>query len=132
MSLSDPIANALTIIRNASRLKKETADIPASKMIKSILEIFKKEGYIDNYRHIEDKKQGILRVYFKLAADKQPAITGLRRISKPGLRVYVKNTKLPRVLNGLGSALISNSKGILTDAQAREQKLGGEVICYIW
>ncbi len=132
MSLSDPIANALTIIRNASRLKKESADIPASKMIKSLLEILKKEQYIDNYRQMEDKRQGILRVYFRTTADKQPVITGLRRISKPGCRIYAKFTKMPRVLNGLGLALISTSKGILSDSQAREQKLGGEVICYIW
>ncbi len=132
MSLSDPIANALTTIRNASRIKKESADIPASKVIKSILEIFKQEGYIDNYRHIEDKQQGILRVYFKFNLEKEPAITGLRRISKPGSRVYLKSTKLPKVLNGLGLAVVSTSQGLLSDAAAREQKLGGEVICYIW
>lgn len=132
MSLSDPIANALTIIRNASRVKKESADIPASKVVKSILELLKKEQYIDNFRLIEDKKQGILRVYFKLTLDKEPVITGVRRISKPGSRVYVKGSKLPRVLNGLGLALISTSKGIITDVQAREEKLGGEVICHIW
>jgi len=132
MSLSDPISNALTIMRNASRVKKESANIPASKVVKSILEILKNEHYIDNYRQIEDKKQGILRVYFKLTPDKHPVITGLRRISKPGSRVYAKGSRLPRVLNGLGLALISTSKGIITDVQAREQKLGGEVICYIW
>jgi small subunit ribosomal protein S8 len=132
MSLTDPIANALTIIRNASRLKKESADIPASKLIGSVLEIFKKEGYIDNYRQIDDKKQGILRVYFKYSLDRQPAITGIKRISKPGSRIFTKGTKLPRVLNSLGLAVISTSKGMLSDAQAREQKLGGEVVCYIW
>lgn len=132
MSLTDPVANALTIIRNASRLKKESADIPASKTVQSILELLKKEQYIDNYRNIEDKKQGILRVYFKFNLEGEPVISGLRRISKPGSRVYAKNTKLPRVLNGLGLALISTSKGIISDTQAREQKLGGEVICYIW
>lgn len=132
MSITDPIANALTIIRNASRLKKESADIPASKMVQSLLEILKTEGYLDNYRQIEDKKQGILRVYFKFNLDKESVITGLRRISKPSSRVYVKGSKLPRVLNGLGLALISTSKGILSDAQARAQKLGGEVVCYVW
>ncbi|MDP2938819.1 MAG: 30S ribosomal protein S8 [Candidatus Omnitrophota bacterium] len=132
MSLSDPIANGLTIIRNASRVKKESADIPSSKMFKGILEILKNEGYIDNYRQIEDKKQGILRVYFKFTGNNQPEITGLRRISKPGSRIFVKGTKLPKVLNGLGVAIISTSKGVFSDKQARELKLGGEVICYIW
>jgi SSU ribosomal protein S8P len=132
MSLSDPIANALTIIRNAARLKKESADIPASKVVQAILELLKKEQYIDNYRLMENKQQGILRVYFKLTLEKAPVITGVRRISRPGSRVYVKGSKLPRVLNGLGLALISTSKGIITDNQAREQKLGGEVICHIW
>lgn len=111
--------------------KKENVDVPASRITKSILEILKKSEYIDNFKLIEDKKQGILRVYLKYLSG-EPAIINLRRISKPGLRVYVKQEEIPRVLRGRGIAVISTSKGILTDNEAREQKLGGEVICYVW
>jgi len=131
MSKTDPIADFLTIIRNGLMAKKENVDVLASRITKSILEILKKTEYIDNFKLIEDKKQGILRVYLKYLSG-EPAIINLRRISKPGLRVYVKQEEIPRVLRGRGIAVISTSKGILTDNEAREQKLGGEVICYVW
>ena len=132
MSMTDPIANMLTMIRNANRRKHPTVEIPASKLGQSILQIFKDSGYIDNFRFIEDKKQGILRAYLKYMDKHTPAITNLKRISKPGLRIYAKKCKVPQVLNGLGVALISTSKGILTDKQAREQNVGGEVLCFVW
>ncbi|MDP2943785.1 MAG: 30S ribosomal protein S8 [Candidatus Omnitrophota bacterium] len=131
MSKTDPIADFLTIIRNGLMAKKENVDVLASRITKSILEILKKTEYIDNFKLIEDKKQGILRVYLKYSSG-EPAIINLRRISKPGLRVYVKQGKIPRVLRGRGIAVISTSKGILTDNEARQEKLGGEVICYVW
>lgn len=131
MSKSDPIADFMTIIRNGLMAKKVNVDIPASKITKSILEILKNSGYIDNFKAIEDKKQGVLRVYLKYLFGK-PAIKNLRRISKPGLRVYVKSQKVPRVLRGRGLAIITTSKGIVTDTEARTQKLGGEIICYVW
>jgi len=131
MSKTDPIADFLTIIRNGLMAKKENVDGPASRITKSILEILKKTEYIDNFKLIEDKKQGILRVYLKYLSG-EPAIINLRRISKPGLRIYVKQDKIPRVLRGRGIAVISTSKGILTDNEARQEKLGGEVICYVW
>ncbi len=131
MSKTDPIADFMTIIRNGLMAKKESVDIPASRILKSILEILKKNEYIDNFKWIEDKKQGILRVYLKYLSGKS-AIKNLKRISKPGLRVYVKQNKIPRVLRGRGLAIISTSKGILEGEEAREQKLGGEVIGYVW
>lgn len=132
MSMTDPIANMLNMIRNANRRKHPTVDIPASKLGQAILQIFKDSGYIDNFRFIEDKKQGILRVYLKYIDKHTPAITNLKRISKPGLRTYAKKGEVPQVLNGLGVALISTPKGILTDKQAKEQNVGGEVLCFIW
>lgn len=131
MSKTDPIADFMTIIRNGLMTKKENVDIPASGIAKSILEILKKNDYIDNFKLIEDKKQGILRVYLKYLTGK-PAIKNLQRISKPGLRKYVKHNKIPYILRGRGVAIISTSQGLLTDQQAREQKIGGEVICYVW
>ncbi|MBM3249022.1 MAG: 30S ribosomal protein S8 [Candidatus Omnitrophica bacterium] len=132
MTLTDPIANMLTMIRNANRGKKETVDVPASKMAQAIADILKKQGYIDNYRKMEDKKQGSLRIYLKFDEESNPAISDLKRISRPGLRVYADRENIPRVLNGLGFAIISTSKGMLTDTQARQHKVGGEVLCYIW
>ena len=131
MSVTDPIADFLTRIRNASKAKLLRVDIPASKMKIQIAEILKNEKYIHDYTIIEDKKQNIIRVQLKYRGG-VPAISGLKRISKPGLRVYKPAEQLPRVLNGLGTAVISTSKGLLTDKQARSQSLGGEVICYIW
>ena len=131
MSRSDLISDALTIIRNAIMAKKENADFPASKTLKSILDILKKENYIDNFKLIEDKKQGILRVYLKYISGKS-AIKNIKRISKPSLRVYVKHENLPSVIRGRGIAIISTSKGIITNKEAKELQAGGEVICYVW
>ncbi len=131
MSLSDPIANSLTHIRNATQARKETVDIPASKLIEHMLQIFKDEGYIEDYRLLKNNTQGILKVYLRYE-NKKSSIRGLKRISKPGLRIYSEYDKLPRVLNGLGTAVISTSKGVMRDREARKLKVGGEVICYIW
>ena len=131
MSRTDLIADCFTIIRNAIMTKKDTVDVPASNTIKSILEILKREGYIDNFKLIEDKKQGQVRIYLKYIAEK-PALRSIKRISRPGLRLYVKHKKVPVVLRGRGLAIISTSKGVMTDKDAREQSLGGEVIGYIW
>jgi len=132
MSITDPIANMLTIIRNAIRINKETVDILSSKLSLQILEVFKKKGYIDNYRFIKDSKQGIARVYLKYDVNKKSVIIDLKRISKPGLRVYAKKHKIPRVLNGLGTAVLSTPNGIISDDEARKKELGGEILCYIW
>lgn len=132
MSISDPIADMLTIIRNACMAKKEKVNIPASKLSEEILKVFKKEGYIQNYKFIEDNKQGMLRAYLKFTKGKDAAIIGLKRVSRPGLRIYAKKEKIPTVIGGLGVAVLSTSKGILTDKEAREKKIGGEVLCYIW
>ena len=131
MSLNDPISNALTIMRNAITVRKETVDVPASKLTGKILEIFKNQGYVEDFKLMKDNAQGTLKVYLKYSGRK-PAIIGLKRISRPGLRVYAQNDSIPRVLNGLGSAVLSTSKGILDDKQARKLKIGGEVLCYIW
>lgn len=132
MSLTDPISNLLTNIKNAAGARKETVDLPASKMNQRILEIFKTDGYIEDVRLLKDNKQGILKVYLKYAKNKKSVIVGAKRISRPGLRVYAEKDKLPRVLNGLGLAIISTSKGVMTDKEARKHKIGGEVLCYVW
>jgi small subunit ribosomal protein S8 len=131
MSQTDLIADTFTRIRNAIMAKKDNLDVPASKTTKSILEILQKENYIDNFKFIEDKKQGLLRIYLKYIAGR-PAIRNIMRVSKPGLRQYAKHKKVPSVLKGKGLAIISTSKGIMTDTAARESGLGGEVIGYIW
>ena len=131
MSLSDPIANVLTNIRNATHVRKETVDIPASKLVGKMLEIFKTDGYIEDFRLMKDNVQGTFKVYLKYV-NKAPAILGIKRISKPGLRVYVTHHKITRVLNGLGTAVVSTSKGIVTDREARKLNVGGEIVCYIW
>ena len=131
MSRTDLIADAFTIIRNAMMVKKETVDIPASKTLKSIFDILKREEYIENFKLMEDKKQGMIKVYLRYLSGKS-AIKNIKRISKPGLRVYVKQEKLPTVLRGRGLAIVTTSKGIMTDKDAREQRLGGEVIAYVW
>ncbi len=131
MPVSDSIANMLTIIRNAISVRKDTVDIPASKLNEQILGIMKKDQYIEDVRLLKDNKQGVLKVYLKYAG-KKSAISGLKRISKPGLRVYAQNDEIPRVLSGLGTAIISTSKGILDDKQARQLNIGGEVLCYVW
>lgn len=132
MALTDPIADMLTIIRNASRAKKDAAEAKNSVVSENILKILKKESFIANYKVIKDNKQGILRIYLKYLKDGTPAILGLKRISTPGLRVYKKADSVPKVYSGLGVAIISTSKGLLTDNEARDQKVGGEVICYAW
>ena len=132
MNTTDPIADMLTRIRNANTSKHKTVDIPASKMKTGIAEILFKEGYIKAYEEIKDENQGIIRVTLKYDEKGNRVIDGLRRISKPGLRVYASKDELPRVLNGLGIALISTSKGIKTDKEARAENLGGEVLAYVW
>ena len=131
MSRTDLISDVFTIIRNATCIKKQVVNVPASSVIKSIAEILKREGYIENCKFIEDKKQGMLRLYLKYVNDK-PAINNLRRVSKPGLRIYVEKDEIPLVLRGRGIAFISTSQGILTDKEARDRKIGGEVIGYVW
>ncbi|HHV72348.1 MAG TPA: 30S ribosomal protein S8 [Clostridia bacterium] len=132
MVMTDPIADMLTRIRNANTVYHEYVDMPSSKMKRAIAEILKEEGFIKEYEIIPDGKQGILRIYLKYGANKEKVITGLKRISKPGLRVYVQKDEVPRVLGGLGIAVISTSKGVITDKRARELGVGGEVICYVW
>ena len=132
MVMTDPIADFLTRIRNANMVMHENVEVPASKTKVAIAEILKNEGYIKDFEQIEDGKQGVIRVYLKYGADKTKVITGLRRISKPGLKVYCKKDEVPKVLGGLGIAIISTSKGIVTDKEVRKLGLGGEVICYVW
>ncbi|OMF23732.1 30S ribosomal protein S8 [Paenibacillus sp. FSL H8-0548] len=132
MVMSDPVADMLTRIRNANVVRHETVEMPASKMKKQIAEILKREGFIRDAEYIEDNKQGIIRIFLKYGPNQERVITGLKRISKPGLRVYTQSTEIPRVLGGLGIAIISTSKGIMTDKEARQVKSGGEVVCYIW
>ena len=132
MVTTDPIADMLTRIRNAGSSKHKTVDIPASNMKKAIAEILLKEGYISSYEVIDENVQGTIRITLKYTDKGVKVISGLKRISKPGLRIYSSYEELPKVLNGLGIALISTSKGIMTDKEAREAKLGGEVLAYIW
>ena len=132
MTMTDPIADMLTRIRNANVVKHETVDVPASNMKKELARILLEEGFIRGYDVIEDGKQGIIRIQLKYGQTGERVISGLKRISKPGMRVYADKHEVPRVLNGLGISIISTSKGILTDKQARNEGVGGEVICYVW
>lgn len=132
MTMTDPIADMLTRIRNANTVGHETVEIPASKMKKAIAEILKEEGYIEDFDIIDDNKQGIIKITMKYGANKEKVITGIKKISKPGLKVYAKANDVPRVLGGLGIAIISTSKGVVSDKQARKMGVGGEVICYVW
>jgi small subunit ribosomal protein S8 len=132
MVTTDPIADMLTRIRNANSAKKQVVDIPASNMKKAIAEILVEQGYIKSFEEIKDEKQGVIRVTLKYDENGQKVISGLKRISKPGLRIYVNKDELPRVLNGLGIAIISTSKGLKTDKAARAEGLGGEVVAYVW
>src|SRR5690606_4309262 len=132
MVMTDPIADMLTRIRNANMVRHEKLEIPASKIKREIAEILKREGFIRDAEFIEDDKQGIIRIFLKYGANNERVISGLKRISKPGLRVYVKSDEVPRVLGGLGIALISTSKGVITDKEARQQRIGGEVLAYVW
>ncbi len=131
MQMSDVIADMLTRIRNASNAKHETVDIPASNMKKAIADILVKEGYVKGYQIVEDGKQGIIRVTLKYNG-KEKVIKGLRRVSKPGLRIYASCEDMPRVMNGLGVAIVSTSKGIMTDKEARKNNIGGEVLAFVW
>lgn len=132
MAMTDPIADFLTRIRNANMAKHESLEVPASNLKRSIAEILKNEGFIRDYELIEDNKQGIIRVFLKYGKNGERVISGIRRISKPGLRSYVKADAVPKVLNGLGIAILSTSEGVMTDKDARAKKIGGEVIAYIW
>lgn len=132
MVMTDPIADMLTRIRNANMVRHESLELPASRILREIAEILKREGFIRDAEYIEDNKQGILRIFLKYGPNNEKVITGLKRISKPGLRVYAKATEVPRVLNGLGIAILSTSKGVMTDREARQSRVGGEVIAYVW
>ena len=132
MVMTDPIADFLTRSRNANTVYKEKVEIPASKTKMNLANILKEEGYIKDVEYIEDGKQGFLRLYLKYGANREKVITGLKRISRPGLRVYAQKDELPKVLGGLGIAVISTSKGLMTDKDARKAGVGGEVMCYIW
>ncbi len=132
MTMTDPIADMLTRIRNANTVGHETVEIPASKIKRSIAEILLEEGYISGYDVIDDNKQGIIKVQMKYGANKERVINGIKKISKPGLKVYAKANDVPKVLGGLGIAIISTSKGVISDKKAREYGVGGEVICYVW
>ena len=132
MQISDVIADMLTRIRNANDAKHETVDVPASNMKKAIAKILLEEGYIQSYDVIEDGKQGVIRITLKYLAGKQKVIKGLRRVSKPGLRIYSNCEDMPRVMNGLGIAIVSTSKGIMTDKEARKANVGGEVLAFVW
>ncbi|MGN9863368.1 30S ribosomal protein S8 [Bacillus swezeyi] len=132
MVMTDPIADMLTRIRNANMVRHEKLEIPASKLKREIAEILKREGFVRDVEFVEDNKQGIIRVFLKYGQNNERVITGLKRISKPGLRVYAKSNEVPRVLNGLGIAILSTSQGVLTDKEARAKQAGGEVLAYVW
>ena len=132
MQISDTIADMLTRIRNANSAKHDSVDIPASNMKKAIAQILVDEGYVKSFQVIEDGKQGIIRVALKYGANKSQVITGLRRVSKPGLRIYTNTEDMPRVMTGLGIAILSTPKGIMTDRQARREHVGGEVLAFVW
>lgn len=130
--MSDPIADLLTRVRNAGMVYHDKVEVPASGVKKNIAELLKTEGYVKDVEYIADDKQGVIRMYLKYGPNRERVITGLKRISRPGLRVYAKKDDVPKVLGGLGIAIISTSRGIMTDREARKQGLGGEVLCYIW
>ncbi len=132
MQITDPIADLLTRIRNANSAKHETVDIPASNIKKAMVQILFEEGYIKKYEVTDDDRQGNIRVWLKYGEGKKQVIAGLKRVSKPGLRVYANREELPRVLKGLGIAIISTSKGIMTDKRARRENVGGEVLAFVW
>ena len=132
MVMTDPIADFLTRIRNANTAYQEIVEMPSSKLKMAMTDILKREGFIKDYEFQQDDKQGVLKLYLKFGPNREKVITGLKRISKPGLRVYAGKHEVPRVLGGLGLAVISTSKGIMTDKQARKERVGGEVLCYVW
>ena len=130
--VTDPVADLLTRIRNGSLAEHEKVDIPSSKLKVRLAEILKEEGFIKNFRFIEDKRQGVLRVYLKYGPGQERVISGLRRVSKPGKRLYVGADRIPTVLGGMGVAILSTPRGVLTDRESRKAKVGGEVLCYVW
>ena len=132
MNITDPIADLLTRIRNASQAKHATVDIPASNMKKAIAQILVEEGYVKSYTVTEDDKQGVITITLKYTETNAPVITGLRRISKPGLRIYTSCEDMPKVLKGIGTAIVSTPKGVMTDKQARKENVGGEVLAFVW
>ncbi len=132
MTMTDPVADMLTRVRNANTVQHDQVDVPASKVKLALADILKNEGFIRDYEYRKDNKQGLIRLYLKYSPEKERVITGLKRISKPGLRVYVKNDELPKVLGGLGIAIISTSRGLMSDKDARKSGIGGEVLCYVW
>ena len=132
MHITDPIADLLTRVRNASNARHDSVEIPSSNMKKSIAKILLDEGYIKNMQVVDDDKQGVIKITLKYAEDKTPAISGLRRVSKPGLRIYSNCEDMPKVLKGLGIAIVSTSKGVMTDKQARSENVGGEVLAFVW
>ncbi len=132
MVMTDPIADMLTRIRNANTVRHEKIELPASNLKKEIAEILKREGFVRDVEYVEDSKQGIIRIFLKYGAGNERVISGLKRISKPGLRVHAKASDVPKVLGGLGIAIVSTSNGILTDKEARQQQVGGEILAYVW
>ena len=132
MTMTDPIADMLTRVRNANMARHEKLEVPASNMKKEIARILKDEGFVRDVEFVDDSKQGIIRIFLKYGPENEPVISGLKRISKPGLRVYAKRDEVPRVLGGLGIAIISTSQGVVTDKQARQTQVGGEVLAYVW
>ena len=132
MSVSDPVADFLTCVRNAVRAKHRKVDVPASKMKTELTKVLLRERYINNFKVIEDTRQGVLRVYLKYGANDESVITNIKRVSTPGRRVYVGKEEVPRVMGGLGSSIVSTSRGLMSDREAREAGLGGELICQIW
>ena len=132
MGMTDPVADMLTRIRNGSKARKKWVDMPASKLKKELARILSEEHFIDRFTYTEDNKQGVLRIFLRYGKNEIPIIQGITRISKPGLRKYSRSKELPRVLNGLGVAIISTSSGVMTDRDARAKGVGGEIICYIW
>jgi len=132
MAMSDPVADMLTRIRNAGKAKFNSVDIPGSKLKTELAKVLKHEGFIKNYKFLKDDKQGILRIYLKYGQDRNSAIFGIERISKPGRRTYVKSNELKPIFSGMGLAVLSTSKGVMTDKRAAKEKLGGEVLCKVW
>lgn len=132
MVMTDPIADFLTRVRNANSARHTSVEIPASKVKRGMAEILKNEGFVKSVEFVEDDKQGVIRIFLKYGQDNERVITGLKRISKPGLRVYAKAGEVPKVLNGLGIAIVSTSEGVVTDKTARAKRIGGEVLAYVW
>jgi small subunit ribosomal protein S8 len=132
MSVTDPVADFLTIIRNGVRAKHRRVDVPSTKLKLEIAKVLLRERFINNFKLIEDSKQGVLRVYLKYASDDSNVISGIKRVSKPGRRVYVNKSKIPRIVGGLGTAVLSTSRGLMTDREAREAGLGGEIVFQVW